>query len=373
MNVLVLAEAYPMPGSSVFAMYIHTRNQYYASHGAEVTVVNFRAKGPAELDGIRIISWKDFERDHKSEKFDVVISHASNIKHHYRFMKKFGDRFPRHIFVFHGHEVLRMSKVYPPLFSWKRQRGKMKNTLRDIYDLCKLRIWKWYFEDKKRIDKTELVFVSHWMLDEFLKNTHTNHRLIEDHVHVIYNSVGKIFEDNEYHPISPKYDFVTIRQNIDGEKYCVDVVNKLANKNPQYSFLVVGRGELFTHIKKADNLIWEDRNLRHEEMLNVLNEARFALMPTKTDAQGLMMCEMATYGIPVVTSDIPVCHEALDAFDRVAFVSNSGEDDLKVHIDRLNEAMKYSTGRITKFFEENTSGKEWELILRLCIRSKGDT
>ena len=31
-------------------------------------------------------------------------------------------------------------------------------------------------------------------------------------------------------------------------------------------------------------------------------------MPTRTDAQGLMMCEMAAFGIPLITSNIPVCH-----------------------------------------------------------------
>ena len=41
-------------------------------------------------------------------------------------------------------------------------------------------------------------------------------------------------------------------------------------------------------------------------------------MPTRTDAQGLMMCEMATYGMPVITTDIPVCHEVLDSFENVS-------------------------------------------------------
>ena len=45
-------------------------------------------------------------------------------------------------------------------------------------------------------------------------------------------------------------------------------------------------------------------------------------MPTRTDAQGLMMCEMASIGIPLITSDIPVCHESLGNFNNVAMINN---------------------------------------------------
>ena len=32
-------------------------------------------------------------------------------------------------------------------------------------------------------------------------------------------------------------------------------------------------------------------------------------MPTRADAQGVMACEMATFGIPLITSNIDVCKE----------------------------------------------------------------
>ena len=45
-------------------------------------------------------------------------------------------------------------------------------------------------------------------------------------------------------------------------------------------------------------------------------------MHTRTDAQGVMMCEMATFGMPLITSDISVCHEVFDGFNGVGFISN---------------------------------------------------
>jgi hypothetical protein len=46
-------------------------------------------------------------------------------------------------------------------------------------------------------------------------------------------------------------------------------------------------------------------------------------MPTKLDAQGVMMCEMAYYGIPILVSDLPVCREMLNDFDNVKFIDNN--------------------------------------------------
>jgi glycosyltransferase involved in cell wall biosynthesis len=85
-------------------------------------------------------------------------------------------------------------------------------------------------------------------------------------------------------------------------------------------------------------------------------------MPTRTDAQGLMMCEMAAFGIPVITSDIPVCHEVFDGFSNAYFISN---DDKK---ENLNKYLEKPTRCLkdTRFFEERTAGMEVDLIISLC-------
>lgn len=365
MRILVLAENYPMPDGSVSLMYIHTRNLYYRMLGADVTVINFRAKQCADMNGIRVITMQEYQRHKDSQRYDLLVSHASNIKHHYRFIRKYGSLFPHHVFFFHGHEVLRRSKAYPPLFDWKKRRSMLITAANDLYDSFKLRVWKNYFENRRNMQNTELIFVSQWMLDEFLKNTKVRPEAIAGRSHIIYNSIGMIFENNIYEPEEAEYDFVTVRASIDGEKYCVDVVNKLAKNNPQYKFLVVGRGELFSHIEKAENLEWRNVNMQHEEMIRLFARCRFALMPTRTDAQGLMMCEMATYGIPVITSDIPVCHEALGSFDNVSFISNDGDDDLSVHAERLSGTNPEAGRKNEKYYQKNTSGKEYELFRTL--------
>ena len=67
-------------------------------------------------------------------------------------------------------------------------------------------------------------------------------------------------------------------------------------QNPKKRFYLIGKGEYFKYRKKPDNLIIEHRYLNHQDVIEILNESKCALMPTRTDAQGVMACEMATSG-----------------------------------------------------------------------------
>jgi glycosyltransferase involved in cell wall biosynthesis len=87
-------------------------------------------------------------------------------------------------------------------------------------------------------------------------------------------------------------------------------------------------------------------------------------MPTRTDAQGVMMCEMATFGMPVITSDMDVCHEVLGEFDNVRFIQpDNSQADIVALLNELEEGLPYAKNN--KYFNNNTSGKELELILSI--------
>ncbi len=365
MKILVLASTYPKDDGIIRPMYIHMRNKYYHEQGIDVTVLNFDTEESYTYEGIKVICKVDYERIKDNSNYNLLISHAANIRNHYRFIKKYSVKFNKLAFVFHGHEVLRASTVYPELFDWKKKSNPIRVTIQDLYDTFKLNIWRNYFP--KIANKAHFIFVSKWMYDEFIKNTKINPKVLEGRYSIIYNSVGEKFEKNDYSPLNNyKSDFITVRRNIDGEKYSIDIVNELAKNNPDLTFCVIGKGVLFQHIEKADNLTWEDRNLNHEELLMELNTAKCALMPTRTDAQGLLMCEMATYGIPVITSDIPVCHEVFDDFHNVDLISNFNANiNLKPILDKLVSGVPYD--KHSKYTAKNTSGKEVELINGIII------
>ncbi len=354
-NLLVLVADYPNNHGNVSLMYVHTRNLYYIKNNLNVTVLNFAAETGYIKDGIKVITKKEY--DNEKAKYDCLILHAANLRNHYSFLKREGNKFDSFIFFYHGHEVMKINKDYCPPYNYKKV-NKINYFIQNVYDYLKLKIWKKYLISV--VGKSEFVFVSNWMKEIFLENTKINPSLLNEKMHITYNNVGLEFENLKYDDSKIKhFDFVTIRANIDGSKYCIDIVNRLAKNTPGSKFLVVGKGEFFNHFEKADNLIWLNETLSHDEIIEVLNDAKFALMPTRIDAQGLMMCEMAAFGIPIITSDIPVCHEVFDDFINAFYISN---DDELASLERfLNFDLKYI--KDTRFYIENTVKKEIDIIM----------
>lgn len=362
MKLLVVVANYPS-SQGITLMYVHTRNLYYKKLGIDVTVLNFATKESYVYEGINVISLKDFYN--LKEKFDILVCHAPNIRNHYRFLKKNEDKFGRIIFFFHGHEVLFINKVYSKPFFYLKQ-NNIKRWFRNTYDAFKLKLWEYYFP--KIASKSYFVFVSNWMLEEFKKWVKLSENDLRNHISITYNSVGELFEKEKYDSeVIKEYDFITIRGNLDGSKYCVDIVCELAEKYPKYKFLLIGKGEFFKYYTKPQNLKWENKNCNHKEIINILNKAKCALMPTRTDAQGLMACEIATFGIPLITSDISVCHEVFDDFKNVVFIKN--ENPIK-NFDFIYENLlkNYIFEKNNKYFAEKTVKHEisiFEKVLKM--------
>ncbi len=360
MKVLVLATAYPSENGSIAHRFVHVRNKGYHSEGIEVRVLNFSAKQDYVYEDIPVITLDTFKRENKD--YDFLISHQPNLRRHLPFVLKYGSLFSKLIFFFHGHEVLKINKVYSAPYPYV-QKNPIKTIIQNIYDSLKLYIWRKYYT--RYIDRCHLVFVSKWMLTEFLKWTKINPQIIENKYSVIYNCVGKSFELSKYDASAPKeYDFVTVRGNIDGSKYSVDIINRLAFNSPDQKFLLVGKGTFFDHYTKAPNLEWHNQTMSHGEIIEILQKSKYALMPTRTDAQGLMMCEMAAMGIPVITSDIPICHEVFDGFENVHFISN---DDETLSLAGIAEK-KPQCVKDTRFNEAATVMQEVHLLNRLFAK-----
>lgn len=352
-RILVVVEDYPDNNGKVTLMYVHTRNKFYIENDLDVCVLSFRAQESYVIDNIPVVTMSDYER--QNVDYDILICHAPNIRNHYRFLKKYGDKFPRFVFFFHGHEVLKINQTYSKPYPYIRS-SKIKLWLQDCYDDFKLAIWHNYYQKVK--NKSKYVFVSKWMLDEFLKWTKISYEEIQECCEITYNCIGKVFEETIYNPnVKKEYDFLTVRSFLDGSKYCVDLVNQLAFSNPNMKFLLVGKGEFFEHYEKAPNLIWMNQTMKHSEIIEHMQKSRCALMPTRTDAQGLMMCEMASTGMPLVTSNIAVCHEVFNGFDNVALIDNNNTSaDLQSILCRLEKKLPYSKKEV--YYNINTSQKE---------------
>lgn len=360
-RILVAVADYPDNNGRRPMMYVHTRNIFYKKHGIDVTVLNFSAKDSYIMDNIKVLALNTFKTDF--HHYDVLVCHAPNLRNHYRFLKKFGNLFPQFVFFFHGHEVLKINEVYSKPYDYV-SKSKIKKFLQNCYDDFKLKLWHNFYLEQ--IGKSHFVFVSKWMLNEFLKWTKIPFERIKDCYSVTYNAVGELFESSSYNALSNKeFDFITIRSNLDGSKYAIDIVNRIAYDNPNLKFLVIGKGTFFSHYEKANNIVWLDKTLTHKEIIDYLQTARCALMPTRTDAQGVMMCEMASTGMPLITSDMPVCHEVFNEFENVAYIANDATS--YIEIDELIIKLEYNLPYVknNKFFNAITNQAEIELFFNL--------
>src|SRR5690554_6935540 len=163
-----------------------------------------------------------------------------------------------------------------------------------------------------RKKKVKSIFVSNWMKAEGLKCLGLSENSF-DHV-IVNNPINYAFYHKSYSPeINPLADFVTIRP-LKGSKYAVDLVVDFAINNLDKTFHIYGRGAMFDHIEKPSNVTVFDEFIEQKNIPSLLDRYGAAIMPTRLDAQGVMMCEMASYGIPIIVSDLPVCHEMLDEF-----------------------------------------------------------
>ena len=358
MKALILAADYPDLNGKIALYYIHTRSMFYIKKGLEIEVLNFKAKEDYTIDGVNVITLDTYKTKKEKTDYAILIAHAPNLRNHYLFLKKYGDNFKKFLFFFHGHEVLKINKDYAKPYDYMRKKGEF---LQDVYDYFKLKIWHKFF--MKNNDKSYYIFVSNWMKEKFLKNTKIKDDFIKRRSFITYNSIGEEFEKNTYKKDGKKeYDFVTIRGHLDGSKYCIDIVNQLARLNPKSKFLVIGKGKYFDKYEKASNLEWKEQLCNHKEIIEILNKSKCALMPTRTDSQGLMACEIATFGIPLITSDISVCHEIFDSFKNVEFIDNQNiekENITKKYQDILN---RLNDSKNKKYFLEENCENEIRII-----------
>lgn len=82
-NLLVASAFYPDDKGNKRLYYIHVRNKYYQSHGLHVTVLNFSANHNYVIDGIKVITLKEYKKAKK--KYEILICHAANIRDHFIF------------------------------------------------------------------------------------------------------------------------------------------------------------------------------------------------------------------------------------------------------------------------------------------------
>ena len=351
MRILVLATSYPTPDRIYQQAFIRARVRGYLDRGQSVSVLSFHTNKPYELDGVEIRPESHWRNEDLTQHFDVIVSHAPNLRQHLRFLFQQRKSLPPVAFTFHGHETLRIHRHYPPPYSWQQGRFfPLKRLLQDAYDSFKLRVLSHFIEALRRQNKVLLIYVSHAFRAMAQGDLRHSPGTWDDISVVIPNPIGVGFSTAKYHPENLLGDFLTIRP-LDASKMAIDIVLECARQNPEQTFHLYGEGQILNHLSPPPNVIHVAKFLENDDIPTLLNRYRAAVMPSRCDAQGVMMCEMATAGIPVLASDIPAHREALAEFPRTQFLNNEEPQfDAKAFL----EAMSSLPSTHSKVFHQET-------------------
>lgn len=332
MNILVLVKNYPQEANPALMAYVHTRNVVYQAQGHHVVVVNFSTNFEYQYEGISVMPAESVDIN----QFDIILSHAPNLINHLPFLNRCNNKII--VFFFHGHEVLKNYGEYPKPYFWRRK-SLLVNIINSLYGHIKLRLLRNWFIAKSQNNRLGFVFVSNWMKDRFVSNV----KLIPESVgkvEIINNSINNAFLDCSYEKSEELYaDFVTIRP-FDESKYAIDLVCGLAQNNPNYTFHIYGRGNYFKYNTQPSNIKVINIFFKQSEIPELLNHYRCALMPTRFDAQGVMACEIASYGMPLITTNIDICTEMLGSFSNVMFLDYKSFGKKIISLPKANSGNK---------------------------------
>lgn len=354
MKICVVCQEYPSAERPDAMAFTHARNLYYLKQGHEVHVLSFGASSGYDWDGLKIRPEADFD-DNLVESFDIFVFHSPNLRNHLRFILRHGSSIRAKVLIAHGHEFIdwcnQSGGFFPFDLTWKR---RLKIPLVRAYDWLKIKVWSWYFQ--KQSGNLSLVFVSDWLRRnaEACMGVNLSQLL---NVSVIANPVHPVFQSANYDPSAPKQaHFVTLRP-FDEPKYAVDVVVEFARRHPQWTVDIYGKGRFFDHNPAPPNVRVIQAKFPQTEMPELFNKYRAALLPTRWDSQGVLMCEMATFGMPLVVSNIEICKLMVGEFENVAFIDNEAPELRSLPAQTLERHSLKQT-----FGPEATVARELELF-----------
>lgn len=326
--------------------YVHTRAKAYRAEGHTSHALSFGCREPYELDGVKVFPEGAVDLD----DYDVIALHAANLRNHFRLLR--GCKGRHLVFFWHGHEILRSSD-YPAPYSWAKR--PVRDFVKAVYDRFKLRFLRKRLKSLGRTNKVQSIFVSGWLVDQFCGRVRVYPEQF-GRFRVIPNSVHPVFIENDYSPSEAGEKFVTIR-SLDQSCYALDLVCEFARNNPQCSIDVFGQGRFFEHEEKPKNVTHNPRFVLQRDLPALLNRYAAAIMPTRHDSQGVMTCEMATFGIPVVSSAIPIAQEMIGGFPNVILRDNA---DFAAPLDSSD--LNPGTGGKEKFSPAQLIAKELKFI-----------
>ena len=306
MKILVVSHSYPSEDNKHAFGFVHARVKLYKKYGYTTYVLvplygsSFKEINAYIFEGIKVfrVNVNYIEEIINVVDPDVIAYHFPEPRAIIRLLSTRGPL----VLWFHGADALiRFFHYYYDPFTIKNLINGLISIPNDIkHDLLLRKIIFKY-------RTIQMITPSYWMKKMLLRYLMLSRSDI-GRIHVIPNPV----DTDKFKPIKPCYERqrnVGISVRALYYKYGVDMAIRAMCGLKDVKLILVGDGPLREYLKSISekckaNIEYIYQGIPHEELPRYYNEAGFFLAPSRTEAQGVAMCEALACGTPAIATNV---------------------------------------------------------------------
>lgn len=308
-RIAIVSHGYPTSCTPYDYTFVHVRAKLYKNFNKIVKAFTIDAKvRKYEFEGVDVVRapLEECIAEMKDFNPDILCVHSPATTE----LRYLATSLPETLNVpvivwIHGYEALFTPKYYPIVLEPRLLLKWLYSSLTSLPRLKKMRELFNIFD--KRGDY--VVFVSNWMKEEAEWSTGCS---IENSI-VIPNPVDTdlfSFKDRtEQWTDSTPRKAITVR-SFSQEKYGIDVAIKAFAHNASECILhIYGKGRLAGKFKKlvkkmSSNSVVHEKLFPHNSLPFIYHQHDFFVAPSRTEAQGLAMCEFMSTGAPIIATSV---------------------------------------------------------------------
>lgn len=297
MKILIVSPNYPNISDRHTYGFVHSRAKIYEKKGnsVKVFVPSSSEKLAYKYEGIDVLraSWDSFRPLLNDFDSDVIAVHAPRGRW---FTHIFRENIPIISWI-HGAEALFQAfhHYYFP-FSLKDNVLKVMSLVADPIKCLQL---------GRFLDRcTAVVYASRWMREMAEKYTFRSHPksfIIPNPVDVDLFSASNL-------DFSERSNLGVSVRALEW-KYGIDIAIKAYSALKESHLLIIGKGSLEQYLKRlakayVSNVEFETKGVPHEDLPKTYSRFKFFIAPSRTEAQGVAMCEAMASGLPIIATRV---------------------------------------------------------------------
>ncbi len=313
MKIIVIDNHYPYEGYNYGDVFAHIRVKEYLNYYPDIIVCsNFENKinvrKTLSYEGVQIrwcIDHLDIIEIINEVNPDLILIHFASSEIINKII--FSKRNCNYIIWVHGGEAISNFRYHYEL-NFKSFKSIKNYLIGSIIDFKKLYLFRKLIKLSNKSENIHFVYVSDWMkkvnnFDCFISTK--NYSIIPNPINV---DIFKFMEKSE-----ENLKNVLIIRPFRYKKYATDLMTEVILKLKEigilnfFTFTIVSAdskdSKLYKEFKTSINFTFIDRFLNHKEIKELHDKCGIYFSLSRMDAQGVSMCEAASSGLLVVTSN----------------------------------------------------------------------